>query len=329
MGGLLKLLFAIGVSMLFVSPSLAWQPVRPGEARPAPPLAPTPGREAWKARIEAISEDHSSLLVMRDRQSVTLAVSTSDLQTRLRGFRVGDMVRIEAEEKEGQGVLRNISAAGVVSVDRGRRVRVLFFSGLGVLLFGWIVLGRNLPKLLVGEDGRYSNSKFQIVVWFGVLVLTYAATVWLRWWEGGGQYIGGVNLPQNLLILSGVSVFTFAAAKGITTAKIATVRSERGEEAVQQMKPQADRSRFPSDLLCDDRGRPDVGDFQMLVITLLAVAVYALQVFTFLGSLELLKVVTIPDVDTTILATFGLGQGAYLTKKYAGDMSEKPAPKAT
>ena len=57
----------------------------------------------------------------------------------------------------------------------------------------------------------------------------------------------------------------------------------------------------------------------MVVITILAVVVYLAQLFAFLGSIELLKVVTIPDVDTTILATFGLGQGAYLTKKYAGD----------
>jgi hypothetical protein len=51
----------------------------------------------------------------------------------------------------------------------------------------------------------------------------------------------------------------------------------------------------------------------------MAVTVYLVQVFCFLGSIELLTVVTIPDVDTTILALFGLGQGAYLTKKYAGD----------
>jgi len=28
----------------------------------------------------------------------------------------------------------------------------------------------------------------------------------------------------------------------------------------------------------------------------------------------------LPDVDTTILATFGLGQGAYLTKKAVGEV---------
>lgn len=55
----------------------------------------------------------------------------------------------------------------------------------------------------------------------------------------------------------------------------------------------------------------------MLVVTLLAVFVYLFQVYCFLGAMECIKVVQIPDVDTTILAFFGLGQGAYLTKKYA------------
>jgi len=47
--------------------------------------------------------------------------------------------------------------------------------------------------------------------------------------------------------------------------------------------------------------------------------VYLALVFKFLGSIELLRVVTLPDVDTTILATFGLGKGAYFAKRYAGD----------
>jgi hypothetical protein len=56
----------------------------------------------------------------------------------------------------------------------------------------------------------------------------------------------------------------------------------------------------------------------MVVITLLAIGTYLALIFNFLGSTELLKTVDLPNVDTTILAAFGLGQGAYLTKKAAG-----------
>jgi hypothetical protein len=66
----------------------------------------------------------------------------------------------------------------------------------------------------------------------------------------------------------------------------------------------------------------DVGDFQMLVITLVAASMCTAILFHFLGSLETRKIVALPDVDTTILAAFGLGHGAYLTKKAVGEVGK-------
>jgi len=57
----------------------------------------------------------------------------------------------------------------------------------------------------------------------------------------------------------------------------------------------------------------------MLVVTLLAVAMYVVATFGFLALMDKLATVKLPDVDTTILSAFGLGQGAYLTKKVAGN----------
>jgi hypothetical protein len=87
------------------------------------------------------------------------------------------------------------------------------------------------------------------------------------------------------------------------------------------MNPQ--KPSLVTDLLCGDDRRPDLADFQMIVVTLLAITIYTVQVFHFLGSVELRAIVTISDVDTTILATFGFSQGAYLMKKYVS--SDKPA----
>jgi len=75
---------------------------------------------------------------------------------------------------------------------------------------------------------------------------------------------------------------------------------------------------FFRDLLRDDLGRADIGDFQMLTVTLLAGLTYGIQLVAYLSALPLAHAVKMPDVDSTILATFGLGQGAYLTKKYLG-----------
>ena len=55
------------------------------------------------------------------------------------------------------------------------------------------------------------------------------------------------------------------------------------------------------DLFRDDLGDIDFGDFQKILITLIAIS----------GS------VSLPDIDTVLLSSFGLGQGAYLVKKMA------------
>jgi hypothetical protein len=58
----------------------------------------------------------------------------------------------------------------------------------------------------------------------------------------------------------------------------------------------------------------------MIIVTIIAVATYIVLIFNFFGHVEYSKLITLPDVDTTILATFGLGQGAYLTKKAVGNV---------
>jgi len=58
----------------------------------------------------------------------------------------------------------------------------------------------------------------------------------------------------------------------------------------------------------------------MLVVTFITVVIYLMLVFSFLHAIAYSTSVSLPDVDTTILATFGLGQGAYLTKKAVGEV---------
>ena len=152
----------------------------------------------------------------------------------------------------------------------------------------------------------------------GTAIATYVSTVGLRILHFGGDFIGGVNIPQNLFLLSGMSAFTFGAAKGITTQKVANAKAA-GDPAP---KPSAKQSSILSDLTSNDSNQLDLGDFQMLVVTLLAVVSYCMLVFHFLGSLEMRAGVTLPDLDTTILAAFGLGHGAYLTKKAVGEVGK-------
>jgi hypothetical protein len=217
-----------------------------------------------------------------------------------------------------------------------------------LLILSKFLLGLRSPStLILGFDGRYSNSKFQMCVWFGVLIVTYLATVFLRFIGSNGLLVGSVDLPTNLLMISGLSALSFAGAKAITeankkkpggaatkekdspraqgkTAGAATAapttashEPHQGAEAKAEVSrpPATMTSSFPGDLVNDDYGIVSFARFQIMVITFVAVIVYIAQVVGFLRNLPLAGSVAIPDVDTTILAAFGLGQGAYLTNK--------------
>jgi hypothetical protein len=86
-------------------------------------------------------------------------------------------------------------------------------------LLYFIFSGFKPTQLIIGEDNRYSNSRFQMAVWFFVLITTYIAALWIRVLWAGWDFIGGVDIPKNLLLLSGMSALTFGGAKGITTSK--------------------------------------------------------------------------------------------------------------
>jgi hypothetical protein len=289
------------------------------------------------AQITQIAPDFSSLGVTdfestrRPAQIWKYLVKDQQLQNSVKEFATGDRVSIAADEA---GALKAIEPATVVHTTLQQRLVTLVVSAAAIAFLVLTFTGSRLPMLLMGLDGRYSNSKFQMVLWFGVVITTYVATVILRWFASGydTEFFGGVNFPQNLLLISGFSALTFGGAKGITVSKVQKAQTKAVEEpgattedvsrAIEKSKPHLKKGKAPSffaDLSCDDQGNPDLGDLQMVLVAILAVAVYSVQVWHFWGTVTLLKTVTTPDVDSTILATFGLGQGAYLVKKAAGD----------
>ncbi|WGG53310.1 hypothetical protein [Rugamonas sp. DEMB1] len=190
--------------------------------------------------------------------------------------------------------------------------RWLSLSGAAGLLFlmALLLTGFHPARLILGVDNRYSTSQLQTVLWFWVVISAYMALVFHRMASAGWSYVGGVDIPSNLLILSGVSVLTFTGAKLISRSKAADADAPR---------PQAAAAPRPADLVQDNARRTDLGDFQMVVITALAVLIYAVSTVEFMERIEFRRVVTMPDVDATLLAIFTLGQAAYLGKKAAGE----------
>jgi hypothetical protein len=60
----------------------------------------------------------------------------------------------------------------------------------------------------------------------------------------------------------------------------------------------------------------------MILISLLASVLFLISCVHFLGMLALEPIITLPDVDSSLLAGFGVGQGAYLVKKAALKVGE-------
>ncbi|MGA2740419.1 MAG: hypothetical protein ABSG65_23655 [Bryobacteraceae bacterium] len=197
----------------------------------------------------------------------------------------------------------------------GVKPLVLFIVPALVLLL--TLFSKNVRWLLfIGQDGRVSNSTTQVSLWFTLWVSAYVSTFFLRWTSAGG-FIGGIGTPTNLLVLSGLSGLTFAGAKGITATKVANRPAVVPNDAAAGKRTDAPAQAKIGDLIKDDTNKFDFGDFQMLVITLIAVISYTILVYAFLSAIPARAAVSLPDVDGTVLAMFGVGQGAYLTKKAA------------
>jgi hypothetical protein len=350
-------------------------------SQPSQPEAPKPNLVARleNARLDAFDSNYESISLtdcipgQPDPNKIVCTgktyrpkVTDLGLRANLKLFHIGDHLRLDINDK---GELQDLRGAWSVpnpitneEICVEYRLLVLAACALALFLLATAAtLGKPL-QFIIGMDHRYSNSKFQIAIWFWVLISTYLATVVFRVWFAGWNFFGAVSIPQHLLELSGLSAITYGGAKAITTAKVnaamnpapvavpvtappptagavpgtatpsttVTVLAPGGTMPVAFMTPPANLNpkndkgegseNFFKDLVQNDKGGFDFGDFQMLMVTFVAVGMYLTLIFHYLGSVELLKTATLPDVDTTILASFGIGQGAYLAKKAGGNV---------
>jgi hypothetical protein len=230
--------------------------------------------------------------------------------------RDGDAITVEVDDAVEPEVVNKLQ-----TIQRPVRAYIRLI-GLGgstlVVLLAAIVATRNRPlQFLVGVDNRYSNSQTQLAIWFAVAGIVYLTTLGLRVALLGLDFVGGVGITANLVALTGLSALSFGGAKAITVSKLDALAPGQA-----LAKPPAASPRLLIDLFTNDSNRADLGDFQMIAITVAAVAIFAVTAFHWLGLLTISHSVTLPDVDTSLLTAFGLGQGAYLFKKAAVKVGE-------
>lgn len=165
--------------------------------------------------------------------------------------------------------------------------------------------------LIAAGDNRYSNSQVQLAAWFGVAATMYLAMLILRLIELGGSYLDGISLTANVMALTGLSALTFGGAKVVTTQKV-----QSAGVLAPAMKPPGTPN-ILTDLFQNDQGEVDIGDFQMILVAGAAVLIFGASCFINMAVLPYQMHVSLPDVDSSLLAGFGIGQGAYLVKKAA------------
>jgi hypothetical protein len=328
----------------------------------------------WNARVDGLDIDNGKLSItdcpqlrsaplgkpICEGNAFNLTVNDQGLRTKLKDIHLGDHIRVNFTPAEATkpAVVTEIAGIAAPKVSTGLRLGMLLVSFLITFLLGTVLTMGHPLKLILGLDNRYSNSKLQAALWFWVLMTTYLEFLFFRIAVGGLDFLGGISIPQNLLLLSGMSAVTFVGAKGITTAKANAAADAKAAAVVQTKKDDAPvtvavaaapdsvaiaeppaptpitalprgksmlaagQQNLFKDLFQNDLGDFDLGDFQMVVVTMLAVGTYMLAVHHTLGSVELSATTTLPDLDTTILSAFGLGQGAYLAKKAVGNASQ-------
>jgi hypothetical protein len=302
-----------------------------------PPTGPTtvttPKVVAFTGKIAAVGPRGTSVTIKDVAKP--LAVPDPAAQALLAQAHAGDTVHGQTDDALAPTTMNKVDSV-TRPVDAMTRMITLLGSVVVLFLLAAVVTRFKPQCFIIGADGKYSNSQVQLTLWFGVVAVVYASAVVLRIFEFGWDYVGGVGITQNLILLTGLSAFTFGGAKVIASQKAASAAAAAAAAAAPPVAPVAGVAAVPAapaaapaapvstapaslvkDLVSNAAGAPDLGDFQMIVITLAAVVIFAVNCFVYLGRLPLEAVTTLPDVDTTLLSAFGLGQGAYLIKKAA------------
>lgn len=308
----------------------AAQPANPPAPVTAPPIRIT-------ARVESISKDRAEMVVTELKPDPSAPVSATGtlkfaldapLQEKLKDVQVGDVLEMLVTADRTK--LSNANPAPVESQpSTGMVWLVMIACGLALVVFAALATGFHPLQLIIGEDNRYSNSQFQVALWFFVGISSYMSALTLRWLSGQS---GIVNIPPHLLLLSGMSALTYGAAKAVAANQTADAKAQAqdagnpnadaAKRALAAKNPANNKPNLFRDLTRNDFGKVDIGDFQMVTVTLVAVGTYLVLLVHFLGTLTRSVAVTLPDVDTTILAAFGLGHGAYLVKKGASELGK-------
>lgn len=197
---------------------------------------------------------------------------------------------------------------------------ISFALAAAALVLIWVAVP-GTRQLVVGKDGRWSTSKFQATAWTFVVVFAlfslffaylivqvgdFVGWAWLeRLQDPLGNSLDAVldeGLDATYLVLLGLPLGTAVASKAITVSKITN-----GTE-VKAPKDPTESTGALQELVGDDNGETDLGDFQYLLFNLLALALFLVQFISNPSE-------GLPSLPDTLIALTGVSAAAYVAKK--------------
>ncbi len=171
---------------------------------------------------------------------------------------------------------------------------------------------RGLYYFFIGQDGRVSTSKLQLMLWTYAIAFALLAAVLSRSTLDGA-------LTNTYLLLLGIPVIGATGASVITTQKVQSGQIEKPPAVDSTGAPVTDPPaplQGLAQVVADDEGRGDIGDFQYFVFNLVALTSFFIQLLPEQGA------VTLPVIPEVLVALTGASAFAYLAKK--GSVNDSP-----
>jgi len=188
-------------------------------------------------------------------------------------------------------------------------------------LLGTKVLHRGPLGILIDGRGRYSLTRFQLVLW-SVLVLSLVAGVAVgRLLLGSGAALA-FTIPDELLVAMGISLGSTVSAETIKAAKDASAPERIAASNAE------DQPRFSQVFLAEEGEQADqivdIAKFQNFWLTVLLVAAYvALVVSEINRQPSIDQLAALPGFSGTLATLLGISHAAYLAGKLP---NQKSAP---
>jgi hypothetical protein len=141
-------------------------------------------------------------------------------------------------------------------------------------------------------------------------VFTSYLVLWFaRVHVGSTQALGAI--PQNVLTALGLSFVTVVSAAGVTASNVRQGRDRR--------RKAEDAELTLAQLVMDDGGYPSLHKAQLMLWTLVALAVYLVTTVDAVGRTLAVSpggiLPSLPDIDTALLLLTGIGQASYVAAK--------------